>query len=172
MEKEQTMQQMMQQLLANQEKAEANAKARQEEIARMQENTQATREEIKSGHAEMRSIICAFRSELKEIIQCEMKAAIQYVWSELDETTTCREETETEPNPGIMKFTEEHQENPKGKAAVMAVGGPRKRCRVRNLAAERRQKRKERTRRYRGSRRKLAAACRKVSRPAKVARRK
>jgi hypothetical protein len=54
----------------------------------------------------------------------------------------------------------------------MPVRGPRKRRRIRNLAAERRQKRKERTRGNSGSRRNLAAACRKVSRRAKVAWRK
>jgi hypothetical protein len=78
----------------------------------------------------------------------------------------------TEPDPGMMQSTEEDQEIPKGEAAAMLVGEPRKRCRVRNMAVERRQKRKERTRGNRGSRRKLAAACRKVSRPAKVAWRK
>jgi hypothetical protein len=75
----------------------------------------------------------------------------------------------TEPEPGMMQSTEEHQEIPKGEAAVMPVGEPRKRRRVRNLAAERRQKRKERTRGNCKSRRKSAAACRKVSRSAKVA---
>jgi hypothetical protein len=40
----------------------------------------------------------------------------------------------------MMQSIEEHQEIPKGDAAVMPVGGPRKRRRVRNLAAERRQK--------------------------------
>jgi hypothetical protein len=68
-----------------------------------------------------------------------------------------------------MQSTEEHQEIPKGEAAVMPVGEPRKRRRIRNLAAERRQKRKERTRENRGYRRKSAVACRKVSRRAKVA---
>jgi hypothetical protein len=77
----------------------------------------------------------------------------------------------TEPNPGMMQSTE-HQEIPKGEAAVMPVEEPRKRCRVRNLAAKCRQKRKERTGENRGSRRKLAAACRKVSCHAKVAWRK
>jgi hypothetical protein len=76
---------------------------------------------------------------------------------------------ETEPDPGMMQTTEEHQEIPKGEAAVMPVGEPRKRCRVRSLAAERGQKRKERTRGNRGSRRKSAAACRKVSHCARVA---
>jgi hypothetical protein len=51
----------------------------------------------------------------------------------------------------------------------MPVGELRKRRKVRSLAAEHHQKRKERTRGNRGSRRKLAAACRKVSRCAGVA---
>jgi hypothetical protein len=75
----------------------------------------------------------------------------------------------TEPDPEMMQSTEKHQEITKGEAAVMLVGEPRKRRRVRSLAAERSQKRKERTRENRGSRRKLAAACRKVSRCARVA---
>jgi hypothetical protein len=69
----------------------------------------------------------------------------------------------------MMQSTEEYQEIPKGDAAVIPVGKPRKQRRVCNLAAERRQKMKERTRGNRGSRRKSAAACRKVSRCAKVA---
>jgi hypothetical protein len=55
-------------------------------------------------------------------------------------------ETDTEkiePDPGMMQSTEEHQEIPKGEAAVMPVGEPRKRRRVRSLAGERRQKRKK-----------------------------
>jgi hypothetical protein len=75
----------------------------------------------------------------------------------------------TELNPGMMQSTEEHQEIPNGEAAVMPVGEPRKRCRVWSLAVERCQKRKERTRGNRGSRRKSAAACRKLSRCARVA---
>jgi hypothetical protein len=78
----------------------------------------------------------------------------------------------TEPDPGLMQSTEEHQEIPKEEAAVMPVGEPRKRRKVCNLAAEHRQKRKERTRENRGSWRKSAAACRKASRRAKVAWRK
>jgi hypothetical protein len=75
----------------------------------------------------------------------------------------------TDPDPGMMQSTKEHQEIPKGEAAVMQVGEPRKLRRVRSLAAERRQKRKERSRGNRGSTRKSAAACRKVSRCARVA---
>jgi hypothetical protein len=72
----------------------------------------------------------------------------------------------------MMQSIEEHKGNPKGEAAVMPVGEPRKRHRVQNLAAERRQKMKERTRGKSGSRRKFAAACRKVSHRAKMAWRK
>jgi hypothetical protein len=72
----------------------------------------------------------------------------------------------------MMQYIEEHQEIPKGEAAGTPVEEPRKRRRVRNLVAERRQKPKERTQGYGESRRKLAAACRKVSRSAKVAWRK
>jgi hypothetical protein len=92
--------------------------------------------EIKSGQAEMRSILCTFRPQFKEPIQCHMRAAIQS-GSELDETT---------PDAGKMQSIEEHQVIPKGEAAVMPLGEPRKRRRVRNLASERRQKRNERDR--------------------------
>jgi signal transduction histidine kinase len=112
------MQQMMQQLLAK-------AKANQDLLARMEAETDANpakaskqeemlaeisdrintnlkdlKEYIKSGQAEMRSTICAFRSELKETIQHEMKAVIQPMRSELDVTTACNGVTETEPEPG------------------------------------------------------------------------
>jgi hypothetical protein len=70
-----------------------------------------------------------------------------------------------------MQSIVEHQEIPKEEAAGTPVGEPRKRRRVQNLAAERCQKRKERTRGNHGSKR-LAAACRKVSRRPKVTWRK
>jgi hypothetical protein len=181
------MQQMLERLLPNQEETKADqarmeakmddnqAKAAKEEemlaeiSARMDTNINEMREEIKSGQAEMRSTTCTFQSELKETIQRQMKAVIQPIRSELDETTACNGETETELDPRMMQSVEDYQEMPKGKAAVMPVGEPRERCRVRNLAAERRQKRKERTRGNFGSKRKSAAAYRKVSRRAKVA---
>jgi hypothetical protein len=107
-------------------------------------------------------------SKLKETIQHEMKAIIQSIQSELDETTTCNKVTVTKHNPGMMQYIEELQEIPKGKAAVMPAGELRKRHRVWNLAVERRQKQKERTRGKSGSRRKSASACTKVSRHTKV----
>jgi hypothetical protein len=118
-------------------------------------------EEIKSGQAEMRFKICAFRSRMVETIQRDMRAVIlvQLARSELDETTACNKATKTEPDPRMMQSIQ---------AAVMPVVRERKRDRVCNLAAERRQKRKERTLEYRGSRRKSAATCSTVSRRAKV----
>jgi hypothetical protein len=79
------------------------------------------------------------------------------------ETTACQEATETEPDPQMMQSIEEHQEISKEEITVMSVGELRKRRRVCNLAAERRQKRNERTWGNRGCRRKSAAACRKMS---------
>jgi hypothetical protein len=117
---------------------------------------------VKSSQEEMMSTICAIRAEL-ETIQHEMKAVIQPIRAELDETTACNGATETEPVPGMIHFIEEHQEILKGK-----VADPRKRRGVCSLAAERSQKRKERTRGNSGSRRKSAAACRRLSRRADV----
>jgi hypothetical protein len=67
-----------------------------------------------------------------------MKAVIQPILSELNETTACNEAMETEPNPGMVQSIVGHLEIPKEDAAVMPVEGMRKRRRIRNLAAERR----------------------------------
>jgi hypothetical protein len=75
---------------------EANTKATQQ---RMDTNLKDLKDEIKYGQAEMRSTLCAFRCELKETIQPEIRATIQSMQLELYETTTCREATEAEPNP-------------------------------------------------------------------------
>jgi hypothetical protein len=74
-----------------------------------------------------------------------MRAVIQPAQSELEETAACNKATETEPDQRMMQSIE---------ATVMPVVRERKRHRVCNLAAERRQKREERTLEYRGSRRK------------------
>jgi hypothetical protein len=69
----------------------------------------------------------------------------------------------------LIQSIEEHQKIPTGEDAVIPVRELKMRCMVCNLATERRQKRKERTLGYRGSRRKWAPACEKVSCCAKVA---
>jgi hypothetical protein len=86
--------------------------------------------------------------------------------------TACNEATETKLNPGSMQSIEEHQDIPKGEAAVMQVREPRKYHRVRNLAVECRQKMKVRTWGNSGSRRKSVATCKQMSPHAKVAWRK
>jgi hypothetical protein len=69
----------------------------------------------------------------------------------------------------MMQFVEEHQEVSKEDTMVMLVGDPRKWRRIQNLAAESRQKRKDRTRGINGSRRKSAVAHRKMTHRAGVA---
>jgi hypothetical protein len=44
----------------------------------------------------------------------------------LEETHTCGEVTEIEPDPRLMRCAEEHQDIPKGEAAVTPVKGLRK----------------------------------------------
>jgi hypothetical protein len=124
---------------------QAKATKQEEMLAEISVRMNANLKDLKgtkSSPAEMRSTVCAMRSELKETIQHEMKAVIQPTWSELDEITACNEATETEPDPEIIQSIEEHQEIPKENAAVMRDVGSRKRRRVRNLAAQRRQQRK------------------------------
>jgi hypothetical protein len=129
--------------------------------------------------------ILAIMEAKNEANQAEMKAdrkayheeVMAMLDAQYERRMACLGKTEadtgkTEPDPGMMQSTEEHQDIPKGEAAVMPVGEPKKRRWVCNLAAERRQKMKKRTRGSRGSRRKSSAACRKVSCRAKVARRK
>jgi hypothetical protein len=132
----------------------------------------ATSEYIKSSQAEMRSTICAIQSELEETIQHETRAVIQPIWSELDETSACNEATETEPDPGTMQSVEEYQEIPKEEAAVMPIGGWRKRRRDWNLVVGRRQKPKGRIQASCESRRRLTVAGRKMFCHAAVAERK
>jgi hypothetical protein len=88
------------------------------------------------------------------------------------ETASSQEATKTKPDPGMMQSAEEHQDIPKEDAAVMPVGGLRKRRRDRNLAAGRRQKPKKRIRASCESKRRSATACKKITRRATVAWRK
>jgi hypothetical protein len=71
-------------------------------------------------------------------------------------------------NPGMMQSVEEHQDVPSEDVTVMPVKGLKERHRGRKSIAERRGEPKELTRENCGSRRKLAAVCRKVSRHAAV----
>jgi hypothetical protein len=78
----------------------------------------------------------------------------------------------TDPDSGMMQSAEEHQEFTKNDATVIPVKGRKKRHRNRKSAAGRRGEPNELTQGDCGSGKKSAAACRKVSRRAKVAWRK
>jgi signal transduction histidine kinase len=60
---------------------------------RMDANLKDLKEDIKSSQAEMRSTICAIRSELEGTIQHEMKGILLYVDEKMQ--NLCRELTET-----------------------------------------------------------------------------
>jgi hypothetical protein len=75
----------------------------------------------------------------------------------------------TEPNPGMMQFVAEHQVVPKEEATVKPVKGRKKRRRGRKPASGQHEEPKELTRSDCGSGNKLAAACRKMTRHARVA---
>jgi hypothetical protein len=173
MEKDQTLQQTMQQLLArmyaDREERKADRIAHREfmrqMVARADDNSERDREDLKEMMVKIRAETDAIRAETKAIHQRRMAKLDAHQ----ERTMAHQEATETEPDPRMMQSIDEHQEIPKEGAAVMPVRDLMKRRRVCNLATERRQKRKESTRRSRGSRRKSAAACRKVSRRAKVA---
>jgi hypothetical protein len=106
----------------------------------------------------------------QEQMMAEMRADDEKMMAKLDvhheRTMGCQETMEArlecrEPT------SEEHREVLKGRAAMETGIAPSKRHRGRNLAAGRRGEPKELTRGDCGSRRKLAAACRKVSRRAR-----
>jgi hypothetical protein len=80
--------------------------------------------------------------------------------------------TDLKGNPEEMECELEHQEAPKEDAVVKPVEGQNRRHRGRKQIARRRGEPKELNRGICGSRKKLAAACRKVSRRATVAWRK
>jgi hypothetical protein len=75
-------------------------------------------------------------------------------------------------NSGVMQSIEEHHDVPSEDVAVMPVKGLKKRRRGRKSTAGRRGEPKKLNRGSCGSRKKLAAACREVSRRATVAWRK
>jgi hypothetical protein len=106
------------------------------------------------------------RLECEKPTSADMKAC--------QEMTACHEATKAdaekiEPDPGMMQSVVEHQEVPNEEATMIPVRGLRKQCRDRNLAMERRQKPKERTRVYCGSWKRVTTAGRWMTRLAGVA---
>jgi hypothetical protein len=143
-------------------------KARQNEmLARMERMMDTDETDVKLQ--ELTEAVKQTHRECEEPTSADMKAC--------QETTVCHEATEEdiekiELDSGMMQSVAEHQEIPREDAAVMPVRGLRKQRRGRKQAAGRREEPKELNRGICGSREKLAAACRKVSRRATVAWRK
>jgi hypothetical protein len=115
----------------------------------------------------------------KRMIACfgQTEARLEYeepasgnIKDDRNETTADNEATEKiEKNPGMKQSAEEHQDVHNEDVAVMPVGEPKKGRRVWKSTAGRRGEPKKLNRGNCGSRRTLAAACRKVSRYATVA---
>jgi hypothetical protein len=119
----------------------------------MDANAKSMREDIKCGQAEMRSILDAWITDIKD------------AWKKM---TACQEVTganpeKIEPDLGKMQSVEEHQEIPKENSIVKPVKGRKKRHRDRKPAAGRRGEPNELTRGDCGSGKKLAAACKKIT---------
>jgi hypothetical protein len=176
--------QQMELLLA---RMNANTKANQDLLARMDANIKAMKEMMKEIKEDMNANRKADREDLKEMreeiksgqveIRCIVNAWIVEMKKDRKETMSCQATTvacldNKELNPEDMKYEVEHREVPMEEVTVKSSGTMKKRHRGRHLVAWRREETKELTQGDYGSRRKLAAACRKVSRHAKVAWRK
>jgi hypothetical protein len=110
------MKQMMARTDENQEKVAINLKEMETDSKRGREDLKKMMFEIndkmEDNQAEMRSTICAFRSELQDTIKREMRTAMQSVRSELEKITAYNKARETGPDPEMMQSIEEHQEAP------------------------------------------------------------
>jgi hypothetical protein len=147
-------------------KTDANQMKTDNNQERMDVNLKEMREDIKSGQAEMRSIVGAFQEKMDQCAASrrdDQKETVSF-----QETTEAHLECE-EQTSVTMEFEEEHQVAPKEEAAVMPVGGLRKRRRDRNLAAGPRQEPKGRIQENSESRRRLTVAGRKRTCHARVA---
>jgi hypothetical protein len=126
-------------------------------LARMNAST-------KEHMQEMKARMDAKLDASHKMMMAKLDAHNEKIMASLGKTET----TDFKATPEEMESVTEQQEIPKEDAVVMPVREPRKRRRVCNLAAERRQKTKERTRGNSGSRRKSAATCRRLPCRAKV----
>jgi hypothetical protein len=154
--------------LARMDKMNAKMADRQEQIlaeinAKMDETIQSIRSEVQETSDN--------RKEWQRVYN--QKTAMHSLKDDQNEKTSDKEATEKiEKNPGMMQSAEEHQDVHNEDVAVMPVKGLKKRRRGRKSTAGRHGKPKKRNRGNCGTRNKLAAACRKVSRYATVAWRK
>jgi hypothetical protein len=161
--------QMLAEMKAEQEKTAADRRDDKEE-------RKAFQEKIKAFHEKRMTML---EEQQKRMIACfgQTEARLEYeepgsgnIQDEQNETKACNEATEKiEENPGMMQSAEEHQDVGSKGVAVMPVKVLKKRRRGRKLIAGRRGEPKKLIRGNCGYRKKLAAACRKVSSGAAVA---
>jgi hypothetical protein len=143
-------------------------------LARMDANTKTMQEQAEANTRALRKTMMTNQDVLIKTVKEEMRAMVDACHKEMM-AYLGKTEADTEkpdPIPGMMQSTENHQEIPKGEAAVIPVKGWKKQRRARKPAAGRRGEPNELTRSDCGSGKHLAAACRKVSRCATVAWRK
>jgi hypothetical protein len=147
---------------AMQEKAEAERKSDREERKAERE---ADREQSKADREQWKAKMDEMFAKMDRKASPEMMTATQA-------KTEGKLKELTEPTEEMMQSAEEHQQVPRDDAVVIPVRGRKRRHKGRKQAAERHGEPKELTRGDCGSRKKLAAACRKASRRATVAWRK
>jgi DNA polymerase III gamma/tau subunit len=163
--------QQMFELLRKESRAEKRAddrfKAWREKMAAETEATQAETEAIKARSAAMREKMGTSHmemvSEFKPEIEEETMAS-----QEMEERLEKEEPTSVDRKPEVAQ----HRKVPVEDAVLKQVNGRKKRQRSKKQAAGRREEPKKLTRGDCGSRMKLAAACRKVSRHTTVTRRR
>jgi HD-GYP domain-containing protein (c-di-GMP phosphodiesterase class II) len=108
-------------------------------VAKLDDN----KKKAEAFQEKMEATIQSIRSEVQETIHNR----VENVRAELNQKTEANTE-KFEQDPGMMQSVEEHQDVPTEDVALMPVGEPRKRRRVRKLAAGRRGEPKQGTRGY------------------------
>jgi hypothetical protein len=166
------MQQMIGRLLAGQEQMIAERRADQSKAEADQEQMKEMME------SEIGSLVSRMEADRKndgEEMKQEIRAGQEHLMTTInayhERNMAVLGKTEAKDlkvNPEEIEPDSEHREVPQEVAAVKSSGTMKKRHRDRHLAAGRCGKPKELTRGDCGSRRKLAAACRKVSRRARA----
>jgi hypothetical protein len=178
------MEKMMQQIIEMLAKAEADRKAYQEKMDSYQEKMAADRKANKEESREANQELLTKMKEDRKADQEKMAADKEDFLARMDAIHEKRmamlddhqrrmmATKKIEQNPKMMQSVEEHRDVPGEDVAVMPVKGLKKQRRGRKSTAGRRGEPKELNRGNCTSRRKLAAACRKVSRHAAVVWRK
>jgi hypothetical protein len=139
---------------------EESREANQDFLARIKEDRKTDHEKMAADKQDFLARMEAFHEKRMAMLDAHQKRMIACL-GEMDANTE-------KIDPKMMQSAEEHQDVPNDDVTVMLVGEPRKRRRVRKSTAGRRREPTKLNRGNCGSWKKLAAACRKVSRHAAV----